>query len=268
MPVDSGLRTRDSGLIIRRMAETYVVRRAVFSIEDPWAVPPQTELVRLRRATDGAPLRLATSVVAYFDSDFLTVVFSGADDLTVATHFDHDAPLYEEDVVEVFLAPRVVSQYFEIEVSPRGTVFAARIESPDGTRSTMKADLSWDCEGLFAAVRTRRESSGLTSFDTVLRIPFSALGLPMPLSGDAWRANFFRIDRHPELGDEYSAWHPTLKRPADFHVTAAFGPSGSRGENDANAFDHREFMRHFLICNQRLPTIDYIRLSPEDRKLR
>jgi cellulose/xylan binding protein with CBM9 domain len=205
------------------MAETYVVRRAAFSIEDPWAVPPQGELVRLRRAIDGAPPRLATTVVAYFDNDFLNVLFSGADDLVVATHFEHDAPLYEEDVVEVFVAPRAVSEYFEIEVSPRGTAFDARIESPDGIRSTMKADPSWDCDGLFAAVRRRRESSGVSSIDTVLRIPFSSLGLKMPRSGEIWRANFFRIDRHPKLGDEYSAWHPTLKRPADFHVTAAFG---------------------------------------------
>ncbi len=205
------------------MAETYVVRRAEFSIEDPWAVPPQGELVRLRRATDGTPPRLATAGVAYFDNDFLNVLFSAADDLVVATHLEHDAPLYEEDVVEVFLAPKAISEYFEIEVSPRGTAFDALIESPDGIRSTMKADSSWNCGGLFAAVRRRRESSGVTSVDTVLRVPFTSLGVKMPRSGESWRANFFRIDRHPKLGDEYSAWHPTLKRPADFHVTAAFG---------------------------------------------
>ncbi len=205
------------------MAEAYVVRRAEFSIEDPWAVPPQGELVRLRSATDGAPPRLATAVVACFDNDFLTVLFSGADDLVVATHLAHDAPLYEEDVVEVFLAPREISEYFEIEVSPRGTAFDARIESPDGIRATMKADRSWSCEGLFAAVRRRRESSGVSTIDTLLRVPFTSLGVKMPRSGERWRANFFRIDRHPKLGDEYSAWHPTLKRPADFHVTAAFG---------------------------------------------
>ncbi len=205
------------------MAETYVVRRAEFSIEDPWAVPPQGELVRLRRATDGTPPRLATAVVAYFDNDFLNVLFSAADDLVVATHLEHDAPLYEEDVVEVFLAPKAISEYFEIEVSPRGTAFDARIESPDGIRSTMNADRSWNCKGLFAAVRRRQESSGVTSIDTVVRVPFTSLGVGMPRSGESWRANFFRIDRHPKLGDEYSAWHPTLKRPADFHVTAAFG---------------------------------------------
>ncbi len=205
------------------MSDIFVVRRAEFAMEDPWAIPPQADLLRLRLASDGAPPRLATTVVAHFDHDFLTVVFSVEDDMVVARHLEHDAPLYEEDVVEVFLAPRQPSEYFEIEVSPRGTVFDARIDSPGGVRSTMKAELAWDCDGLFAAVRARKESTGMTSIDTVIRIPFSALGARMPRSGELWKANFFRIDRHPELGDEYSAWQPTMMRPADFHVTAAFG---------------------------------------------
>lgn len=205
------------------MSDVFVVRRAEFAIENPWALPPQADLARLRLATTGAPPRLVTTFVAYYDNDFLTVVFSGADDHVVASHFEHDAPLYEEDVLEIFVAPRRPSEYFEVEVSPRGTTFDARIESPEGVRSTMKAELEWDCSSLFAAVSSRKESDGTTSFDTVVRIPFACLGVPMPRSGESWKANFFRIDRHPELGDEYSAWQPTMKSPADFHVTAVFG---------------------------------------------
>jgi hypothetical protein len=65
----------------------------------------------------------------------------------------HDAPIYEQDVVEVFFAPDETTRYFELEVSPRGTVFDARVESPDGNRATMHVDRGWDCEGLVAAVR-------------------------------------------------------------------------------------------------------------------
>ncbi len=54
-------------------------------------------------------------------------------------------------------------------------------------------------------------------------MPFAALGRGEPREGETWRVNFFRIDRHPEKGDEYSAWQPTMKNPADFHVPAAFG---------------------------------------------
>jgi len=204
-------------------ADTLVVPRAGYSIEDPWAFPPNCRPIRMRRATDGATPRLPTSFTVYYDREFLTVLYSCTDDHVVANHLEHDAPLYEEDVVEAFLAPDSAHAYFELEVSPRGTVFDARIESPDGVRATMRADRSWTCEGLFAAVRRVVESDGSMSVDTVMRIPFSALQRSTPSQGDSWRANFFRIDRHPKRGDEFSAWQPTMKTPADFHVVGVFG---------------------------------------------
>jgi hypothetical protein len=204
-------------------SDTLVVPRAAFSIEDPWAFPSVCQPVRMRRATDGATPRLPTSVAAYFDDELLTILFSASDDYIVATRLDHDAPLYEEDVVEAFLAPESPQRYFELEVNPRGTTFDARIESPDGVRLTMLVDRRWDCDGLLTAVRTVVESDGAMSVDTVLRLPFASLDLTTPRSGQAWRGNFFRVDRHPRRGDEFSAWQPTMRSPADFHVTGAFG---------------------------------------------
>jgi hypothetical protein len=197
-----------------------VVRRREFMIEDPWHVPDGVTTTQLLRATDATAPRLATELAIYRDDAHLHVLFRGADDNVVATHFEHDAPLYEEDVVEAFLAPDDPRVYFELEVNPLGTTFDARIESPDGVRTTMRADLSWNCDDLFAAI-LRDTHDGVMTFATLLRIPFSSLG-NAPNAGDLWRANFFRIDRHP-LANEFSAWQPTLKTPADFHVAAAFG---------------------------------------------
>jgi cellulose/xylan binding protein with CBM9 domain len=203
-------------MIAELMVDALVVRRAEFSLEEPWSVPAGCEPVPLRLATDGSAPRLATAVTVYFDDVCLNVLFTGADDHVVATHFLHDAPLYEEDVVEAFLAPETLTDYFELEVSPFGTLFDARIESPDGDRKTMKADRAWTCEGLFAAVRR------VDTFEVILRIPFASLGRTTPVSGETWRANFFRIDRSPST-DEFSAWQPTMRVPPDFHVPAAFG---------------------------------------------
>jgi len=189
-----------------------VIPRGEFSIEDPWAVPPGCQPVPMVRAIDGGTPRLATEIITYFDDEYLTIVFRAEDDEIVATTYDHDAPLWQEDVVEAFLAPAGGTTYYELEVNPLGTTFDARIESPDGVRATMRADLSWTCDGLFTAVR--RIGS---SVDTVLRVPFAAIG------GRPARANFFRVDRSRAHGDEYSAWRPTVKTPADFHVVAAFG---------------------------------------------
>src|SRR5947199_247513 len=161
-----------------------VIPRGEFSIEDPWAAPERCRPVPLVRAVDGSHPRRATEIVPYYDDEYLTVIFSADDDEIVATMYDHDAPLWQEDVVEAFLAPADGTVYFELEVNPLGTTFDARIESPDGVRATMRADLSWTCDGLFAAVR--RVGS---SVDTVLRVPFAAIG------GRPARANFFRVDR-------------------------------------------------------------------------
>ena len=110
-------------------------------IEEPWALPPGCERVPFRRATDGEKPRLPTSIALFADDECLTALFLARDDGVVATHFERDAPLYEEDVVELFLAPREPTRYFEFEVSPLGTIFDARIESPNGTRDGMRADI-------------------------------------------------------------------------------------------------------------------------------
>lgn len=200
------------------MSEPLVVRRAAYELDDPWAVPNGCHRVWLSRATDGETPRLATALAAYFDDEFATFVFSGADAGIVATRYEHDAPLYEEDVVELFLAPRSAGEYFEIEVNPLGTTFDARITSPDGVRATMVTELGWTCEQLFAAVRRTP-----VRLEVVARVPFASLGRATPVRGEMWRANFFRIDRGPALPSEFLAWRPTMRTPADFHVTAAFG---------------------------------------------
>ncbi|HYH06580.1 MAG TPA: carbohydrate-binding family 9-like protein [Thermoanaerobaculia bacterium] len=203
--------------------ETLRVPRAGFDMEEPWVAPAACEPVRLRRATDGTTPRLTTSVAVWYDDEYLSVLFTATDDLVHATYTGHDDPLYEEDVVEIFLAPETLVRYFELEVNPLGVLFDAVIDSPAGDRATMRADRAWTCEGMFAVLRNVIESDGTMTIDTLVRIPFAALGRSTPHAGETWRANFFRIDRHPRAGDEYAAWQPTMKIPADFHVPAAFG---------------------------------------------
>jgi len=203
------------------MSEILRVARAELSIEDPWIAPPQATPVRLVRSTDAAPPRLATTVTVWYDPAHLNILFCGDDDAIVAKILEHDGPLYEEDVFEVFLAPGALTTYFELEVNPLGTTFDARVESPDGDRATMRVDRGWECAGLFAAVRKSWRGTTLT-VDTMIRVPFASLGRTPPKRGEEWRANFYRIDRGP-LRDEFSAWRATMKTPADFHVPSAFG---------------------------------------------
>jgi len=194
-----------------------------------YSVPPLSSTDRLVSlpalklvdARTGQPPRLATSLRIGRRKDALCIRFDARDDGAgvVATHRERDAPLWEEDVCEVFLAPEEDSprRYFEFEVNPLGAIFDARVDSPGLVRASMRVDTSWDCPGLSARVTVR---PGLWS--VALTIPLAPLSDgPTPA---VWRANFYRIDRGAsDQPDEFSAWSPTLADPADFHVPERFG---------------------------------------------
>lgn len=198
-----------------------IVPRATLELERLFTPPAACVTAPLVDSTSGAPSRLTTTVAAFHDATHLYVIFSGSDDDPfVATHLDRDANLFDEDVVEVFLAPEKLERYFEFEVNPRGTLFDAAVDSPDRDRRTMHVDRGWDSPGLWGAVRRDGDGERAT-FSTVVAIPFGPLGR-MPAPGEAWRANFYRIDRHAS-GDLFAAWSPSLRQPADFHVPDSFG---------------------------------------------
>jgi hypothetical protein len=173
-------------------------------------IPP----LALSRAGDGGPPRLSTSVRVASRGGDLLVRFDGRDRGVVATLTRRDDPLWKEDVFEVFLSPAHAPQvYFEFEVNPLGALFDARIESPQGRRETMLADVSWNCRRFSARVQLRPDR-----WSALFRIPLAAMASgPTPV----WRANFYRIDRGSP--DEYSAWSPTGADPPDFHRPARFG---------------------------------------------
>ena len=156
----------------------------------------------------------ATSVRAAWDADELRVLFHAEDAHIQATLTERDAPLYTEEVVEVFLDPVGDREcYFEIEVNPLNAVLDLVLRR---NRSGYAKDVSWNCEGLRTWVR--REAG---EWSAELAIPFRSVAAAPPESGAMWRANFLRIDRPPGMPRELSAWSPTGL--ANFHVPERFG---------------------------------------------
>lgn len=181
----------------------------------------------------GEKPRQSTAVKLLRDDAYLYVAFDCEDTDAWSTYTEHDDPLYNEEVVEMFIDPSgLLRVYFELQVSPRNVGFDSLILNDGGKRGegrgpNFQGVTMWTCHGMKHAVVVRGDPTKRGTNDegwTVeLAVPFSQLisapNIP-PEPGDAWRANIYRID-HAADYSEFTAWSPTEMH--DFHVTEAFG---------------------------------------------
>jgi hypothetical protein len=207
-----------------------------------WASVPAVELT----LSDGSGLpRQPTAVQACWDSQALYVRFQCTDQDAWSEFTRRDDPLWEQEAVEVFLAPGGAAprRYFEFQISPRGLLFDAIVDNPHLDRTDLVTAPTWNCPGIRWAAGPLSRSSGsppesaTTALEHQLAPEDWWAGLILPwrgLSPDTYemptelRANFYRIERPrparaPGLPTEFSAWSPTLISPPDFHRPARFG---------------------------------------------
>ncbi len=213
------------------MEETplYVCRRAIDKIavdgrldEASWG---GAEAFALSDTVTGRPPKQPTEVRAMWDDDYLYVGFHSVDTDAWATMRDREDPLWDEEVVEVFVdADGDGVGYAEYEINPLGTLLDIYVLNRDGR---IRILYDREEEGIRHATvvdgdPTRRDTND-RSWTVEWAIPFSefltAPNIP-PRNGDAWKINFYRIDR-PGADVEYSAWSPT--GIARFHVPSRFG---------------------------------------------
>ncbi len=168
----------------------------------------------LRTALDGATPGQGTTVKSAWDGEEWRVFFEIDDTHVWATLTDRGGPLYQEEVVEVFVDPvGDLEAYFEIEMNPLNAVMEVVLRR---NRSGYAKDFAWRCEGLRTAVR-RTECGWCAE----LAIPFRSLVAEPPKAGARWRANFCRIDRPPGVERELTAWSSPGR--ANFHTPERFG---------------------------------------------
>ncbi len=158
-----------------------------------------------------APVQATRLQIAHDDRE-LRVLFVAEDDYPWANYQERDDPLFEEEVVEIFLDPvGDLEGYFEFEVNPNNARLDLVLRR---VRSGYRKDFRWICEGFSSEVRI---AEGI--WTTEIAIPFASLGNAAP-AGE-WRANFYRIDRPQGKPWELSTWSPTYV--AAFHVPQRFG---------------------------------------------
>lgn len=183
--------------------------------------------VRLVLSTTGKPASRETVARMCWDERYLYIGFECEDTDVWGTLVNRDDPVYSEEVVEAFLAPECdLVHYYEINVSPRNTVFDGFIVNPSAWEPTDDTDFGWNCEGIRTAVMVDGTLDDRTDTDrgwsVEIAVPFAGLGRSTPRPGERWRANLYRIDLSPEPA-EFQAWSPTLASPPRFHVPTRFG---------------------------------------------
>jgi len=197
-------------------------------------------------AVTGEPIEKNQAKAKMLRSDEgLFILWQVEDEHIWGTYKKDDDPIYNEEVVEIFIAEGEddPKKYFEFQFSPLGVKFDAKIKNPTGSRHDKRfnVDTSWDCKGLkFVQKIYLREGSTLAKEVTRVEplhkkerprggiwtveafIPWKSISVKNAKSGDIFRANLFRIDGYPKQ-NSFQAWQPTMQDPPNFHVPAKFG---------------------------------------------
>ncbi|BBI31595.1 carbohydrate-binding family 9-like protein [Cohnella abietis] len=175
-----------------------------------WGSLPTESLVDV---ATGGKVRQRTLLQTCWDSEAIYVRFECEDDHTVADYLNRDDPLYDQDVVEIFLDEEGLGQrYIELEISPRNVIFDAIIQNHG---EKIDVNKEWDAEGLETSVHTEGE---LRIY--LIKLPFIHFK-QTPEIGTQWRVNFYRIDDNREGQREFQAWSPT--GAIDYHISSKFG---------------------------------------------
>jgi hypothetical protein len=194
---------------------------SVFALDDENAWDALDAITPLYLADGSAPAKQQTRVRVCYDERALYVRFDCDDREIWGTYTQRDQPIYEEEVVEVFIASGDAApiQYFEFQISPNGVLFDATIYNPASTREHLKWDETWNCPDLqWLAQRNDAKNLWWGAF----AIPWASITADGRIPRTC-RANFYRIERPRDAESEYSCWSPTLTEPADFHKPARFG---------------------------------------------
>jgi hypothetical protein len=190
-----------------------------------WSAAPAVDLVH---SLDGEPVPSVRSRVQLaWDETNLYVAAALEDDDVWSEYTEHDDPLWQQEVFEVFVFgdadvseddPAIRRDYLELQVSPRGVTFDARFASH------RKGDHDWDSRWR-TAVEVRGDLDDRRGRDegwTVeVAIPWeeicahTSMRCP-PSVGARLRMNLFRLERPREGGSIGLALSPTLV--PDFHA--------------------------------------------------
>lgn len=236
--------------------------------EPVWRVSDSLSLVLNNNPSGGKP-KSATSVRLAWSQAELFVAFTVESRNVEGTVTRHDGPLYEQDVVELFIDPDGDSRnYLELEWNCLNTSLDYRYA---GVRTGM--DSSWRAKGMRNAVKVQGTANKSSDIDTgmivEIAIPWTDIkdwsNSPMPPRvGDKLRVNFYRIDYPPTGDEELMAWSPT--GVADFHRPDRFGQLTFEGASASITWPGEKRIRPGIASSMETGVNEgVLRVSPDGR---
>lgn len=193
---------------------------------------PVTVSTPFQHATNGQVAEFTTEVEVSYDENYLKVAFSCEDNLFTLqnTMTEHNAPLYNQEVFEVFIGAghEDSKEYLEIEINPNSALWIGKISNPElgeGPQSIVQ-QFSPDTAGIIHSINMEENS-----WSGYLHIPWRFIGKDK--EGN-YRINFYRIRANVSHDNpnwecdaetcDFVCWQSTLsgKNPA-FHRPKRFG---------------------------------------------
>ena len=195
-------------------------------------LPGHDKAWKAAQRIEWGPASYRTAFRALWNSEGLAIRFEACDNRPWHTMTRLDDPIWEEEVVEIFIDPACLGRHYaEVEISPVNVVTDLHILEP---HPRLNGDRSWDWRGLESTV-VPGSCGGLApgSWVALAWLPWSGLKSMAPevtprvppSPGDAWRFNVFRIKRphgpaEPERDAIYAAW--SVPEGPSFHEPGAF----------------------------------------------
>lgn len=194
-------------------SKTYVCEYVNYSDID-WC---RISSISLSDVVTGGAVKEDTQVKACWDQRAMYIRFECKDTYAVSDFQNRNDPLYEQDVVEVFIDEvGNGKRYVEIVVSPNNIVYEVMIDHDNENNPLeFSIDKDWVTEGLITSVETRDDRRNY-----MMIIPFTNFSTN-PTDGTEWKINFYRIDEEANGVRHYQAWSPA--GVINFHVSSLFG---------------------------------------------
>ncbi len=181
----------------------------------------------------GETTNTKTNAKMLWDNNYLYIAIECQDHYLISNFREHDSPLWDEDVAEIFIDPDGDGMnYIEFDVNPLGAVTDVFLAKPyyKGGHSNFKWNLKNPKVGVYVSGTLNNNHDIDTSWVCEIALPFNSIkeadsldNFP-PQNNDVWRINFYRYDYFISNNDtvsEMSAWNQTDKR--GFHVPERFG---------------------------------------------